>query len=456
MSLAGNNTAAILQTQLQRARADHSPQITQLQNTVDADGSAKCPVLNALIDDPFANQCNTVQQSSNLAPTLGGKNTVQMRQDYRQFQAASNCCAPSSGKQAQGSITPVVGPTRGGLDHRFIQSSSGLASQTSNQVERQTQRRTSIGAAGMPAEQHGPVRKGTGSQTGNGLDKATQTQDSRQVSTPATGAVLTDIVSDQCASQGNCTGTQHVDSNGHIQDNHQSGTSITIAVTCAGNECGSTTGPPPITIAGGTWNDSDGESGSTIIGTAFLFNPSPGGDALNSLTITGPSGWNGNDSVVLSSPFYHPPGMGPGLAMFWDTIDPVSGTYQASGVGSSNHTGTTAIVTESTLPTPDITEFGPSYSEEPGGDTVSVDWTDPVGAQSYLVRVSPNPFDNSITGEQVVPSGTTSLTLEGLDLAPGQEYQVTVFAFSSDIYTGTFSSPFNMSSYDDFFTVPGD
>jgi hypothetical protein len=243
-----------------------------------------------------------------------------------------------------------------------------------------------------------------------------------------------------------------VDSNGQVEDNHQSGPSVTIAITCAGNECGSTTGPPPITIAGGTWNASEGESGSTVIGTAFLFNPSPGGDALNSLTITGPSGWNGNDSVVLSSPFYHPSGMGPGLAMFWGGIEPVTGTYQASGAGSSNHTGTTAIVTESTLPTPDITDVSEDFEQ---GD-VTVTWTDPVGAQSYLVRVSGVPFETyGVTGEEVVPSGTTNHTLHGLDLNSGQEYQVTVFAFSSDIYTGTFSSPFNMSSYDEFFTVPG-
>ncbi len=235
---AGNNTATILQTQLQRARADHASKITQLQNTLDADGLGNCPVINAVLDDPFANQCNTVQQGST---GTGGKNTLQVRHDYRQFQAASNCCAAAAGKQAQGSITDS---SHGGLDHRFSQSSSGLSSQTSNQVERQIQRRTSIGAAGMSAESHGPVRKGSGSQTGNAADKATQTQDSRQVSTPATGAVLTNIVSDQCASQGNCSGTQHVDSNGTVKDNSQSGSSITIAVTCSSTSCTSSNGFP--------------------------------------------------------------------------------------------------------------------------------------------------------------------------------------------------------------------
>jgi hypothetical protein len=441
---AGNNAAAILQTQLQRARADHASKITQLQNTLDADGSGNCPVVNAVLDDPFANQCNTVQQGSTGA---GGKNTVQMRQDYRQFQAASNCCAAALGKQAQGSLT-VTEPKRGGLDHRFSQSSSGLSSQTSNQVERQIQLRTAIGAAGVSAESHGPVRKGSGSQTGNPGDTAKQTQDSRQVSTPAAGAVLTNVVSDQCSSQGNCTGTQHVDSNGTVKDNSQSGSSITITVTCAGNECGSSTGPPPVTIAGGTWNDSNGEGGSNVIGTAFLFDPTPGGDALSSLTITGPSGWNANSPLGLT--FYHPPGMGTDRDMDWRAIAPVSGTYQAVGVGIANHTGSVVIDPSSTLPPPQITDS----SEDFGLGDVSVTWTDPVGATSYLVRVSENPFPGFVTGEQVVPSGTTSFTLHGLDLTPGQEYQLTIFAFSSDIFSGAITSPFNMSTDDTFFTPP--
>ena len=231
----GNNTAGILQTQLQRARADRGPQITQLQNTVDVDGAAKCPVLTAALDDAFANQCNAVQQSS----TNGGKNTLTVRQDSRQFQAASRCCT-TVGKQAQGSLTDSA---HGGLDHRFTQTSSGVSSQNSNQVERQVQRRTDTGA--MTAEQHGPTRKGTGTQAGNAGNTATQTQNSVQISTPAASAVLTNIVSDFCSSSGTCSGTQHVDSNGDVEDNSQSGSTIAITVACAeGETCTSTTAPP--------------------------------------------------------------------------------------------------------------------------------------------------------------------------------------------------------------------
>jgi hypothetical protein len=440
-ALAGNNSAAILQTQLQRARADHSPQITQLQNTVDVNGAGTCPVLNAALDDAFANQCNTVQQSSSLAPSLGGKNTVLMRHDYRQFQAASNCCA-TVGKQAQGSITD---PLHGGLDHRFTQSSSGLSKQTSNQVERQVQRRSSIVSPGIVAEQHGPTRKGTGSQAGNGADTANQTQNSVQVSTPATGVTITNVVSDNCTSQGNCTGTQHVDSNGDVKNNTQSGSTITIAVNCLPPApCTTSTGPPPVDFAAGTWNDSD----FGVIGTAFLFDPSPGEDPLSSLTITGPSGWNDGSNLVLSSPFYAPPGMGSGLAMTWSGIAPVTGTYQALGVGTSNHTGLADLNTESILPPPEITADSESFET---GD-VSVTWTDPLGAQSYLVRVSPVPF-TGVTAELVLPAGTTSYAFEGLDLNPEQQYQLTVFAFASDISGGALTAPFNMSTDDLIFPV---
>jgi hypothetical protein len=444
-ALAGNNSAAILQTQLQRARADHSPQITQLQNTVDVDGFGPCPVLNLALDDRYANQCNTVQQSSSLVPSLGGKNTIVMRHDYRQFEAASNCCV-TLGKQAQGSVTD---PAHGGLDHRFTQSSSGLSKQTSDQVERQVQRRSSIVSPGIAVEQHGPTRKGTGSQAGNNADTANQTQNSVQVSTPATDATITNVVSDNCTSQGNCTGTQHVNSNGDVKDNTQSGSTITIAVNC-GSEggCVKSTGPPPVDIAAGTWYDRD----LGVIGTVFGFDPSPGDDPLSSLTITGPSGWNGGTNFFVSSPFYAPPGTGSGLAMTWAGIIPVSGTYQALGVGTSNHTGSADLNTESTLPAPLITAGGRNLES---GD-VSVAWNDPEGAQSYLVRVSPNPYNNVITAEQVLPAGTTTFDFGTLELTPGQEYQLTVFAFASNISGGALTAPFNMSTDDTFFTVPGD
>lgn len=237
-SPAGNNTAGILQTQAQRARADHAPSITQLQNTAPLDGSATCPTLSPL-DDKFANQCNTVQQSSSLAPNTGGKNKAVVAQDYRQFQAASNCCS-TQGTQVQG----IAGV--GGLDHRFAHASSGLSTQNSNQNERLVQRRSAIVAPGLAAFSNGPTRKGTGTQTGNPGDAATQTQKSVQISTPAIGATLTNLVSDHCFSQGNCTGTQDVDSNGDVTHNTQSGSTINIAVTCTPpSPCIPTSTAPP-------------------------------------------------------------------------------------------------------------------------------------------------------------------------------------------------------------------
>jgi hypothetical protein len=229
---AGNNTSGILQTLLQRARADHTPSITQLQNTVAQDESPQCPLLSGS-DDAGANpnQCNAVQQTSS-----NGKNTSLVKQDYRQFEAASNSPA---GLQQQG-----PDPIQGGLEHRFAQSSVGISSQTSDQLERQVMRRAP-GAVTLTANQFGPVRKGTGTQTGNAGDTAKQTQQSTQISTPAgPTATQTNLVGDQCASQGNCSVNQTVTQNGNTTTNSDSGSTVNETVVCpAGETC--TSNPAP-------------------------------------------------------------------------------------------------------------------------------------------------------------------------------------------------------------------
>ena len=425
-SSTGSNTSAILQTQLQRERADRSTSsITQLQNTVAQDESAYCPEGPLDLASANPNQCNRVQQTS-----TSGKNSVNVRQDYREFQAASNT---ATGLQKQG-----PNETQGGLEHRFIQNSTtGVASQISNQVERQVQRRLNTGI--LVAEQHGPVRKGTGIQTGPTGNTAKQTQDSTQISTPPASVVQTNIVGDTCVSTGNCTANQSVNENGNVKTNMLSGSTVSVSITCGGGECEPTAGPPPIDFASGTWS-----SGGEVIGTAFVFRTDPGGDQLSSVSISGPSGWNDGAPVVPS--FYDPPGMAANRAMFWGFIDPVTGTYTATGTGTAVHTGTSVLNSESTLPEPTVNE--PSVDYE--GGSVSVSWTGVVGAQSYLVRV----FDTSttsITGEQVVSGGTTSDTLTGLTLNPGDQYQLTVFAFSNNLISGAITEPFNMSSGDAFF-----
>jgi hypothetical protein len=62
------------------------------------------------------------------------------------------------------------------------------------------------------------------------------------------------------------------------------------------------------------------------------------------------------------------------------------------------------------------------------------------------------PF-TGVTAELVLPAGTTSYAFEGLDLNPEQQYQLTVFAFASDISGGALTAPFNMSTDDLIFPV---
>jgi hypothetical protein len=217
----GSNASSILQAQLQIERADHAPKIVQSQNTNPQSGTGPCAMLSAA-DDPTSNQCNAVQQTS-----TSGTNDSQVRQSYNQFQAASNCCAAQQGSQVQGVAL------QGGLEHRFKQSRSGLSTQSSNQIERQIQRRTLIGPAGIAHAQNGPTRKGTGIQDGNGGDMATQQQASTQLSTPGPNPNNTNLLSDQCTSSGNCTGTQTT--------NTASGATIALVTSCEPN-C--TTAPP--------------------------------------------------------------------------------------------------------------------------------------------------------------------------------------------------------------------
>jgi len=61
-----------------------------------------------------------------------------------------------------------------------------------------------------------------------------------------------------------------------------------------------------------------------------------------------------------------------------------------------------------------------------------VQWTAPLDARSFLVRVNPIPF-TGMTGEMVVGGEARTLTLTGLSLASGGQYQAVVFAFSKDV-----------------------
>jgi hypothetical protein len=229
---AGDNRADVDQSQDQKAKAKKATSsITQLQNSNDRFDTSHCPTFSFL-DDEFSNQCSAVIQLSNTDATdlfnpivgpNGGKNSIQVKQHVNQGQDAKNT---AGGEQGQGSSNPTIG----GLDHRFIQHSSGVSKQTSLQNEDQKQRRTDTGT--MTAYEHGPTRKGTGEQSDNPANTASQKQDSKQDSKGSGLQESTDVLTDQCTSSGNCDTDQKVDSNGNKAQNHQSGPSFLAFIAC--------------------------------------------------------------------------------------------------------------------------------------------------------------------------------------------------------------------------------
>ena len=90
----------------------------------------------------------------------------------------------------------------------------------------------------------------------------------------------------------------------------------------------------------------------------------------------------------------------------------------------------------------------------PGSGQVTVQWTAPQDARSFLVRVNPIPF-TGITGEMVVGGEARTLTLTGLSLASGGQYQAVVFAFSKYVQTpGDMDGQFNISTHSVTFQAP--
>jgi hypothetical protein len=215
---AGNNTADVFQSQRQRERAKNTATIHQFQNTDFR--SNDCLVLNNALDDQFANACYTVVQTS-----TNGKNTSKLGQDYLQFQRARNATA---GQQRQGMDDH---PSNGGLDHRFFQSSTTPETQLSGQLERQIQHRTNT-SPGFLFSQHGPTRKGAGTQVATANSTATIKQASVQFSTGPGSGAQTNILAAQCTSTGNCTATQSVNQNGVVTQNSASGNSIFPVTAC--------------------------------------------------------------------------------------------------------------------------------------------------------------------------------------------------------------------------------
>jgi hypothetical protein len=147
---AGSNLSNIWQALRQRERASKSPSITQHQNL---DNRGSC----AAADDPNANQCAVVFQSS-----TNGKNTSILNEFYFEFQRVLKAQA---GEQVQGDVLPF----NGGLNHEVHQSSPLGPPEAifTNQIERQVQRAVQ---SSVSHRQNGP-RKGAGSsQVGSAND----------------------------------------------------------------------------------------------------------------------------------------------------------------------------------------------------------------------------------------------------------------------------------------------
>src|SRR5262249_33738005 len=79
---------------------------------------------------------------------------------------------------------------------------------------------------------------------------------------------------------------------------------------------------------------------------------------------------------------------------------------------------------------------------------VTVQWAATSEARSFLVRIDPIPFTGVVTKEMVVPGTDRSVTLSGLSLVPGAQYQVAVFFFPPDVKTPeALVGPFNIGAH---------
>jgi hypothetical protein len=235
-SVSGTNSAPINQVLRQRERAVNATQIDQAQNTANGTLCANEETSDALpstvVVDPNANMCILLNQSS----TSGAQNAT-LTNDYGQFQRARQT---SAGSQRQGNPTPFIG----GEDIGVLQTSAGISSISTTQVEDQTQHAVQTGA--LTQYQNGP-RKGEGStQSGNAANTWTGTQTSVQTQTnrPTLGDVgtATSIPGTQVnfllysATQlpaANLSATQKAGQNGVITTNSCNASPCEIFIACA-------------------------------------------------------------------------------------------------------------------------------------------------------------------------------------------------------------------------------
>jgi len=195
---------------------------------------------------------------------------------------------------------------------------------------------------------------------------------------------------------------------------------------------------PPTSIIGGTYFDQN----FGLIGTALLFDPTSNSGPIPFVDIQGPAGWNNGN--LFRCGLYQPPGVAPNRSICWQFIQALTGSYNAIQLAQNF-----SLDASVSLAAPQITGVIPSAGQ------VTVNWTGPPGALSALIRVNPIPFTGFVTKETVVPANTGSITLTGLALVSGAQYQATVFAFSRDVQTpDMLLGPFDIGAESVIFTAP--
>lgn len=199
-----------------------------------------------------------------------------------------------------------------------------------------------------------------------------------------------------------------------------------------------------VEVVGGVYVDRN----HGLIGTAFLFNPATSAGTIDQVNFIGPSGWNSGSPLTLSR--YQPPGTAPSRSLGWRFIPPVTGTYTAQAtVGGQAFTGSFSVNPADQLAATEIT----ALAVLPGQATIN--WIDPPGARSTLVRINPDPYTGVITREEVVAIGSQPVTFTALPLVSGQQYQAVVFSFSQDVRApDPLAGAFNIGAHGIDFTAP--
>ncbi|HXJ48087.1 MAG TPA: hypothetical protein VNF91_02850, partial [Candidatus Acidoferrum sp.] len=178
-------------------------------------------------------------QSPSFFGTASGKNFATFDQESS-LTAIGN--SPVGVHQTQNSDT---GGLLGTINEDSSDVSSASATQTSNQCENAatgglTDCTTDLTPpVTVTQKEVGSVRKGVGvsKQTRNALDTFTVDQTSTLANNGGAGSHLTDNVQGDCSTLGNCTVTQHTDSNGQQANQTQSGQDVNITTNCTGSAC---------------------------------------------------------------------------------------------------------------------------------------------------------------------------------------------------------------------------